>query len=103
MQLLSGSDTTAASIDWSELDTLSQPNDKHVRLKGTGAKIVATLGAHFGISGGGKPRSYRDCKAVAIEAADYLKRKHPHSEVMVKDIASGKETAVAYRTEAAPR
>jgi hypothetical protein len=60
-------------------------------------------GAQFEISIDGKPRSYRDRKAVAIEAAEYLKRKHPHSEVVVKDIASGKETSVAYKTEAAPR
>jgi hypothetical protein len=45
----------------------------------------------------GKPRSYRDRKAVAIEAAEYLKWKHPHSEVAVKDLVSGEATAVAYK------
>jgi hypothetical protein len=35
-----------------------------------------------------KPRSYRDRKAVAIEAAEYLKWKHPHSEVVVTDLRS---------------
>jgi hypothetical protein len=34
-------------------------------------------GAQFEISVDGKPRSYRDCKAVAIEAAEHFKRKHP--------------------------
>ena len=34
-------------------------------------------GAQFEISIDGKPRSYRDRKAVAIEAAQHLKRKHP--------------------------
>jgi hypothetical protein len=38
------------------------------------------LGAQFEISVDGKPRSYRDRKAVAIEAAEYLKWKHPHSD-----------------------
>jgi hypothetical protein len=54
-------------------------------------------GAQFEISVDGKPRSYRDRKAIAIEAAEYLKRKHPNSEVVVKDLRSGKATAVAYR------
>ena len=58
------------------------------------------LGAQFEISVDGKPRSYRDRKAVAMEAAEYLKWKHPHSEVVVKDLASGKETALAYKSEA---
>jgi hypothetical protein len=41
-------------------------------------------GAQFEISIDGKPRSYRDRKAVAIEAAEHLKCKHPNSEVVVK-------------------
>jgi hypothetical protein len=36
-------------------------------------------GVQFEISVDGKPRSYRDRKAVAIEAAEYLKWKYPHS------------------------
>jgi hypothetical protein len=60
-------------------------------------------GAQFEISVDGKPRSYRARKAVAIEAAERLKRKHPNSDVLVKDLASGKVTPVAYKTEAAPR
>jgi hypothetical protein len=54
-------------------------------------------GAQFEISVDGKPRSYRDRKAVAIEAAEYLKWKHPHSELVVKDLASGKPTVVVYK------
>jgi hypothetical protein len=45
----------------------------------------------------GKPRSYRDRKAVAIEPAEQLKRKHPHGDVVVKDLRSGEGTAVAYK------
>jgi hypothetical protein len=37
-------------------------------------------GAQFEISVDGKPRSYRDRKAVAIEAAEYLKWKNPHTK-----------------------
>jgi hypothetical protein len=39
-------------------------------------------------------------KAVAIEAAEHLKRKHPNSDVLVKDLTSGETTAVAYRSDA---
>jgi hypothetical protein len=46
-----------------------------------------------------KPRSYRDRKAVAIEAAEHLKRKHPNADVMVKDLRSGEATAVAYKPD----
>ncbi len=38
-------------------------------------------GAQFEISVDGKPRSYRDTKATAIEGAKFLKLRHPHSEV----------------------
>ena len=32
------------------------------------------------------PRTYRDRKPLAIEAAEFLKRKHPHSAAIVKDL-----------------
>jgi hypothetical protein len=41
------------------------------------------LGAQFEVSIDGTPRTYRDIKALAIEAAELLKRKHPHSAVVV--------------------
>jgi hypothetical protein len=61
--------------------------------------LTKAPGAQFEISIDGKPRSYRDQKAVAIEAAEYLKGKFPNSEVLVKDLASGKATAVAYKPD----
>lgn len=54
------------------------------------------LGAQYELVVDGKPRSYRDTKLIAIEAAEYLKQCHPHSEVTVKDIATG-EVTVAIR------
>jgi hypothetical protein len=42
-------------------------------------------GAQFEIVVDGKPRSYRDIRAVAIASAEYLKSLHPQSEVAVKD------------------
>jgi hypothetical protein len=35
-------------------------------------------GAQFEISIDGTPRTYRDLKPLAIEAAELLKREHPH-------------------------
>jgi hypothetical protein len=51
----------------------------------------------FEISVDGKPRSYRDTKAMAIEAAEYLKQRHPHSEVTAKDMQSGEVTVATYK------
>jgi hypothetical protein len=43
--------------------------------------------------------SLRRAGAVAIEAAEHLKRKHPNADVMVKDLRSGEATAVAYKPD----
>jgi hypothetical protein len=56
-------------------------------------------GAQFEISIDGTPRSYRDQKPIAIEAAEHLKRKHPHSAIVVKDLQSGEVTAVSYKPD----
>jgi hypothetical protein len=58
-------------------------------------------GAQFEISIDGKPRSYRDRKPVAIEAAEYLKRKLPNCDVVVKFLPSGEVTA-AYKRDTGP-
>ena len=62
-----------------------------------------TTGAQFEISVDGKPRSHRDRKDTAIEAAEYLKRKFPNCDVLVKDLRSGEAFAVAYKTDMGPR
>jgi hypothetical protein len=54
-------------------------------------------GARFEIRVDGTPRTYRDRKDYAIEAARLLKSKQPHSMVEVKDLKSGDVTAVALR------
>jgi hypothetical protein len=43
-------------------------------------------GAQFEILVDGKPRSYRDIKAVAIASAEFLKSKSPNSAVAVKNL-----------------
>jgi hypothetical protein len=50
-------------------------------------------GARYEIAVDGKPRSNRDTKAIAIEAGQYLKSKHPNVEVTIRDRESG-ETIV---------
>ena len=53
--------------------------------------------AQFEISIDGKPSSYRDRKDIAIAAAEYLKRKFPNCDVVVKDLQSGEVTVAAYK------
>jgi hypothetical protein len=50
--------------------------------------ILADLGA---------PRSYRDRRDLAMEAARLIKSKNPHRMVEVKDLQSGDVTAAALR------
>jgi hypothetical protein len=54
-------------------------------------------GAQFEIRIDGTPRSYRDRKDYAMEAARLIKSKNPHSMVEIKDLQSGDVTAVALR------
>jgi hypothetical protein len=61
-----------------------------------------TQGAQFEISIDGKPRSHRERREVAIEAAEFLKRKFPNCDI-VKDLQSGEVTAVAYKADTGPR
>ena len=60
--------------------------------------LTKAPGAQFEISIDGTPRTYRDLKPFAIEAAEYQKRKHPNSAVMVKDLQSGETALVEYQT-----
>ena len=60
-------------------------------------RINRNAGAQFEIRIDGTPRSYRDRKDFAMEAARLIKSKNPHSMVEVKDLQSGDVTAVALR------
>jgi hypothetical protein len=51
-----------------------------------GKKMNEQPGAHFEISIDGKPRSYRDTKEAADAAAALLKKQHPNSDVIVRDL-----------------
>jgi hypothetical protein len=54
-------------------------------------------GANFQIMVDGKSQSYRDAMATALEAGIFLKERHPQSEIMVRDLKSGR--ADRYRME----
>jgi hypothetical protein len=67
---------------------------------GLEAPPMKLTGARFEISIDGTPRTHRDRKPLAIEAAEHLKRKHPHSTIVVKDLESGGEVdAVEYKPD----
>ena len=55
-------------------------------------------GAQLEMAIDGKPL-YRDTKAVAIEAAEYLKRRHPNNEVVVKDLQTGEVMIAQYKPD----
>ena len=59
--------------------------------------LPRNAGAQFEMRRDDTPRTYRDRKDFAMEAARLLKSKHPHSIVEVKDLQSGDVTAVALR------
>jgi len=44
-------------------------------------------------------RTYREDMAMAIEAAEHLKRKYPHSAVTVENLQTGEEAVVAFKSE----
>ena len=52
-------------------------------------------GAQFELDG--KPRSYRDIKAVAIASAEFLKSKSPNSAVAVKNLKTGEIAPVLFK------
>ena len=54
-------------------------------------------GAQFEIRVDGKPRSHRDTKIAATDAATFLKSRQPHSEVAVKDLQCGALTTAVVR------
>jgi hypothetical protein len=52
------------------------------------------VGAQFEITIDGTPRTHRDLLEHAIEAAQLLKGKNPHSVVAVRDVRTDDKTVV---------
>jgi hypothetical protein len=55
-------------------------------------------GAQYEISIDGVPRSYRDRKDIAMQSAQFLKSRNPNSVMRLKDLHSGEEIVVAFKS-----
>ena len=65
-------------------------------------KDPTPAGAQFEISIDGIPRTYRDREDIALQAARFLKSRNSQSVVKLKDLKSGEETVVAFKSEHNP-
>ena len=64
----------------------------------TGEWLDTVTGAQFEISIDGVPRTYRDRKDLALQSAQLLKSRNPNSVVRLKDLKTGEETVIAFKT-----
>jgi hypothetical protein len=55
----------------------------------------------FQITVDGKSRSYRDTREAALEAALFLKERHPPSEVVVRDLKNNVQTVIGWKNGSA--
>jgi hypothetical protein len=60
--------------------------------------MKANIGTQFEISIDGVPRTYRDRQDIALQTARFLKSRNPHSVVKLKDLQTGEETVVAFKS-----
>jgi hypothetical protein len=88
-----GNATTDTSTAWLNRDVLCR-----LTLKEIGSS-EAEHGAQFEISIDGVPRTYRDRQDIALQNARFLKSRNPHSVVKLKDLQTGEETVVAFKSE----
>ena len=65
--------------------------------KGLGAMRVIHS-AQFELSVDGVPRSYRDRKDLALQSAQILKSRNPNSVVRLKDLQTGEEIVIAFKS-----
>jgi hypothetical protein len=85
-----------ATTQTEQVGRASQPIGRtRFRITEAGRRALTLItGARYQIAVDGQPRSNRDSKAIAIEAAEYLKYKHPHAEVTVPDRVTGDTTTI---------
>lgn len=55
-------------------------------------------GAQYEISIDGVPRTYRDRQDIALQTAQLPKSRNPNSVVKLKDLQTGEETVVAFKS-----
>ena len=60
--------------------------------------MKSNQGAQYEISIDGVPRNYRDRQDIALQTARFLKSRNPHSVVKLKDLQTGEETVVAFKS-----
>ena len=60
--------------------------------------MKANHGAQYEISVDGVPRTYRDRQDIALQTARLVKSRNPHSVVKLKDLQTGEETVVAFKS-----
>jgi hypothetical protein len=65
--------------------------------KGLGAMRVIHS-AQFELSVDGVPRSYRDRKDLALQSAQILKSRNPNSVVKLRDLQTGEEIVIAFKS-----
>jgi hypothetical protein len=61
--------------------------------------VKANQRTQYEISVDGVPRTYRDRQDIALQNARFLKSRNPHSVVKLKDLQTGEETVVAFKSE----
>jgi hypothetical protein len=60
--------------------------------------VKASHGAQYEISIDGVPRSHRDRKDIALQSARFLKSRNPNSVVKLRDLQTGEEMVVAFKS-----
>jgi hypothetical protein len=55
-------------------------------------------GAQYEISIDGVPRTHRDQKDIALQTARLLKSRNPNCVVKMRDLQTGEETVVAFKS-----
>ena len=55
-------------------------------------------GAQYEISIDGVPRTYRDRQDIALQTAQLQKSRNPNSVVKLRDLQTGEETVVAFKS-----
>jgi hypothetical protein len=79
---------------------LSLNPNRRLDLKGHGELLdKANQGAQYEISIDGVPRTYRARQDIALQTAQFLKSRNPHSVVKLNDLRTGEETVVAFKSE----
>jgi hypothetical protein len=81
-------------------DTTTPPScrgGREARGGGGLGTVKPNSGAQFEISIDGVPRTHRDRKDIALQSAQFLKSRNPHSVVKLRDLQTGEETVVVFK------